>query len=353
MADATGDAPAEKPEATPRCKVSPEMMKLVTLITLLASDFDMVMTLITLFSFFQYGGMYVMAGGLLCVFFLMYVAGCTYAAMESTKFVIRFTDKVKLNEINGISLEDLNDALNGKRIFWMGCANVPARAVLGGFFARSCRVVYVCACVRSPIYEKGKKRKIAIEALKALTPDAVDPSEINIEQLEQALKDAQAVGADQLRMPGDNVFGARSVKKAVAKLKQAKEVRKGNSPPPITDADLYVPDEGFFDPKLKQIADEHKAALDEGEDARNRARMLELAMLDQVRRAPRHPPMHPLFHRPCHVVQPRVLRSDAVERRAVIFGSSTRSRRTRSCSTTAARSPTRHGVSSCFVKRRA
>ena len=32
----------------------------------------------------------------------------------------RFKDKVRLNEINGISMEDLVDALDGRRIFWMG-----------------------------------------------------------------------------------------------------------------------------------------------------------------------------------------------------------------------------------------
>ena len=71
------------------------------------------------------------------------------------------------------------------------------------------------------MYELGKKRKGAIDALKALTPDAVDPNEIDIPMLEQCLKEAATVGADQLKMKDDAGFGARMVKRAMARLKAA------------------------------------------------------------------------------------------------------------------------------------
>ena len=128
-------------QGKPRCAVSPNTMKLVTLATLLVSDFDIVFTFVTMFAFFQAGGMYMAGIAIIGFFFLLYCAACVYAALESTKFVQRFQDKVKLNEINGITLEDLDDALAGKRIFWRGyirlrplparvgsyvCANAPA-----------------------------------------------------------------------------------------------------------------------------------------------------------------------------------------------------------------------------------
>lgn len=80
-----------------------------------------------------------------CVSYQVYVGGAIIAAKESGKFLERFKDKVcwprlpcarlavtiihcpswqvRLNEISGISMEDLEDALGGRRIFWMGYAS--------------------------------------------------------------------------------------------------------------------------------------------------------------------------------------------------------------------------------------
>ena len=80
---------------------------------------------------------------------LIYCVGCFIAVREASKFLDRFKEKVKLNEINGISLDDLNDALSGKRIFWMG-----------------------------PIYEAAKRQKGSIDSLKAVTPDGAEAHEI-------------------------------------------------------------------------------------------------------------------------------------------------------------------------------
>ena len=108
-----------------RCVLSPSTMKLVTLVTLLVSDFNVVFTWVAMYMFFLRGSIYTYFAGVIGFFFLMYAAGCGYAISEASKFIIRFKDKVKVNEIAGISLEDLEDALAGKRIFWMGCAAAP------------------------------------------------------------------------------------------------------------------------------------------------------------------------------------------------------------------------------------
>ena len=99
-------------------------------------------------------------------------------ALETTEW--RPFESHCCSEINGISLEDLEDALGGKRIFWMGS-----------------------------VYELGKKRKGAIDALKALSPEKVDDHDIDIPMLEAGLKDAARVGASQFKMPGDHGFGTR------------------------------------------------------------------------------------------------------------------------------------------------
>ena len=246
--DTLPDAKGQKVQGKPRCAVSPNMMKLVTLATLLVSDFDIVFTFVTMFAFFQAGGMYMAGIAIIGFFFLLYCAACVYAALESTKFVQRFQDKVKLNEINGITLEDLDDALTGKRIFWRG-----------------------------PVFDAGKRRKGAIDALKALTPDAVDPDEIQIDLLEREIKEAMALGADQLKMPGDNVFGARMVKRANIKLAAAKNVQRGQKGPPISDD---VEEEPDFSPLRKQLQEELEKAQQEGDAAK--VKMLTFAMLEQL-----------------------------------------------------------------------
>lgn len=94
----------------------------------------------------------------------------------------------------------------------------------------------LCPVLRSPEYEAAKKRKAAIDALKAATPDAAEPHEIGktesqqpwllplshppnntpmpysdivIDDLERAMREAEMSGASQLKMPGDPRYGER------------------------------------------------------------------------------------------------------------------------------------------------
>ena len=132
-------ASADEDEPKGRCQLSNNMIKLVTLITLLVSDFDIVMTLVAMYTYQQAGGVFIYGMGVIGFFFLMYIAACVYAGMESTKFLIRFKDKVRMKEINGISSEDLADALEGKRIFWMGCAAARAPPLYASTPSSWCR----------------------------------------------------------------------------------------------------------------------------------------------------------------------------------------------------------------------
>jgi len=186
----------EEDDGDGKCVVSPNMMKLVTLITLLVSDFDIVFTLFSIISYAQANGVFYLFIAVLMFFTLVYIGGCFIAARESEKFLDRFKDKVRLNEINGISMEDLEDALNGRRIFWMGVE-----------------------------YEATKKRKTAIEGLKGATPEATGPEEIDIQMLTIALRESEMAGVSLLKMPGDPHFGAKAVKRATDKLVQAKKVQ--------------------------------------------------------------------------------------------------------------------------------
>jgi len=179
-----------------KCVLTPNMMKLVTLMTLLVSDFDVVLTLASIVSYIYAEGVFILFIIIIGFFFCIYVGGCIIAARESGKFMDRFKDKVRLNEINGISMEDLTDALDGRRIFWMG-----------------------------PEYEAAKKRKASIEVLKTTTPDATGPEEIDVQALQIALREAEMAGTAQLKMPGDPKYGAKAVKRATDKLIQAKKVQ--------------------------------------------------------------------------------------------------------------------------------
>jgi hypothetical protein len=184
-------------EGDGKCVISPNTMKLVTLITLLCSDFDVVLSLASIVSYTMAGGIFYLFIIVIAFFFVIYMGGCKVAARESSLFLERFKDKVRLNEISGVSMEDLDDALAGRRIFWMG-----------------------------PEYEAAKKRKANVEALKLLTPDSAGPDEIEIDSLAIALREAEMVGTAQLRMPGNPKFGERVVKRATEKLVQAKKVRE-------------------------------------------------------------------------------------------------------------------------------
>ena len=194
------DAPVDE-ETGGKLTISPNMMKLVTLITLLVSDFDMLFTISSLISYYSAGGIFLLFVGIIGLFFLVYIGGCIMAASESTKFVERFTEKVRLNEINGISLEDLTEALETKRIFWTG-----------------------------PIFDATRKRKANAQELKLVTPDTLGAHELKIPDIEQALKEAEMNGLDELMMPGDPKYGKNVLAAAKKRLKEAKAVQQSSAP---------------------------------------------------------------------------------------------------------------------------
>ena len=97
----TDDDAADKPARGERCTVSPNMMKLVTLVTLLIADFDIVFTAFSILTFVLVGGgLCLLFAGVIGFFFILYFVFCIIAARESSKFLERFKSKVKLNEVN-------------------------------------------------------------------------------------------------------------------------------------------------------------------------------------------------------------------------------------------------------------
>ena len=239
-----------------KCVISPNMMKFATLTTLLVSDFDIVFTIFACISFMQSGGLFTMFTIVLVFFFFVYVAFCIVAARESYKFVERFMSKVRLNEINGISLEDIEDALEGKRVFWMG-----------------------------PVYETAKKRKGALEALIAAAPEQADAGEISMPLLEQSIKIAEKVGVAELLMPDDLGAGARALFTAHQKLKLARKVQAAGADASLVallglpDVEPPPPPEPDF--RAKKIYEEEKAVADAAGDD-NLSKMLELAYLKHI-----------------------------------------------------------------------
>ena len=129
------------------------------------------------------------------------------AARESTKFIERFTEKVRLNEINGISLEDLSEALESKRIFWMGSQ-----------------------------FDITKKRKTSAQALKLLTPATTTAEELKIADIEQALKEAEMNGLEELMMPGDAKYGKKLIQATNKRLLEGKAVQGITRPTMLTKA---------------------------------------------------------------------------------------------------------------------
>ena len=85
---------------------------------LLVSDFDFLLTIVSVTSYFFAAGIFYLFLGLIGAFFMI-IGGCILAARESGKFIDRFKEKVDGNEIQGIGTEDLNAALKGARI-WEG-----------------------------------------------------------------------------------------------------------------------------------------------------------------------------------------------------------------------------------------
>lgn len=162
MADAK-KADDEDDEKKGACQLSTNMIKLVTLITLLVSDFDILMTLVCLYAYLQAGGVFTMGMGVIGFFVLIYIAACVYAGMESTKFIIRFKDKIRMQEINGISLDDLDDALAGRRIFWMGCEKMrlnlcPSSAIFRSLLTLTCPRAFARARA-GPSSRRGKSAR--------------------------------------------------------------------------------------------------------------------------------------------------------------------------------------------------
>lgn len=188
----------EEDKGNGKCVISPEYMKLLTLIVLMVSDFDIILTAVSCISYLAKGGVFIFLVGFIMFTFCVYLAGCYVAASESGKFLDRFKEKVRLNEISGISMEDLDDALEGRRIFWMG-----------------------------PDFEAAKKRKLSVDNLKAATPDASEPHEIDIPVLEMALREADMIGTNLLKNPGDAKYGEKAIKRANDKLKAAKKAQGG------------------------------------------------------------------------------------------------------------------------------
>ena len=129
------------------------------------------------------------------------------------------------------------------------------------------------------VYELGKKRKGAIDALKALSPEKVDDHDIDIPMLEAGLKDAARVGAAQFKMPGDHGFGTRIVLFAEWKLKRAKKVQLGEGGVVSASPPEFNADEDFSQ-AAKLIAQELQEAEAAGDD--NKVKMLTLVQLDQL-----------------------------------------------------------------------
>ena len=101
--------------------VPANVMKLITLFTLLISDADVLFTITSIYSYATYTAPDGTAQPLLIMIILVgmftfiYIGGCIIAARESYLFVDRFREKVRLNEIAGLDLEEMDLFFSGKR----------------------------------------------------------------------------------------------------------------------------------------------------------------------------------------------------------------------------------------------
>ena len=122
-------------------------------------------------------------------------------------------------------------------------------------------------------YEATKKRKGAIEALKAIAPDNVDPGELKVDELEAALKEAKDVGAGMFEVPDDTAFGERAIKHAEWKLQVARHVHAGGLASDMEEKQTVTgkEDDGLPDPERKEMQEEVAAARAAGEDLQVRA----------------------------------------------------------------------------------
>ena len=107
--------------------VPPNVMKLITLLTLLVSDADILFTIFSLVQYVQNEvpdptpdnpdnmkpEPLIISTAIVGLFSLLYLGGCIIAAREAKLFVYRFREKVRLNEIAGLDLEDMDHFFNG------------------------------------------------------------------------------------------------------------------------------------------------------------------------------------------------------------------------------------------------
>jgi hypothetical protein len=97
--------------------VSPNMMKLITLMTLLISDADVLFTITSVYAYVTNpGGPLIIMTVSVGLFTLVYIGGCIIAARESGLFVMRFREQVRLNEIAGLDLEEMDLFFKGKPV---------------------------------------------------------------------------------------------------------------------------------------------------------------------------------------------------------------------------------------------
>ena len=269
-------------------------MKVVTLLVLLVSDFDFLLTIVSVTSYFFAAGIFYLFLGLIGAFFMIYIGGCIIAARESGKFIDRFKEKVDGNEIQGISTEDLNAALEGARIFWKGT-----------------------------VYEDWKKREACLKQLR-LANDNLDTQQMTKDDcdiLDAQLKEAEISGLALLvkkdmknKNRFDDTYGQRMIDQYAAKLKEGRDAlaaREGGAagdahvplkPPPGNASGAAggdAADEEEIDPAIKAFHKEIDEARDPPKDKKGKTigapdDLLALN-LEKVRAPPRppYPPFPP------------------------------------------------------------
>ena len=95
-------------------QVPPNLMKLITLLTLLISDADIIFTGLSFVAYWL--NEFYVPIGIVGGFTFVYIGGCVLAAREAGLFVFRFREKVRLNEIAGLTLEDMDQFFKGNAI---------------------------------------------------------------------------------------------------------------------------------------------------------------------------------------------------------------------------------------------
>ena len=266
-------------------------MKVVTLLVLLVSDFDFLLTIVSVTSYFFAAGIFYLFLGLIGAFFMIYIGGCVIAARESGKFIDRFKEKVDGNEIQGISTEDLNAALEGARIFWKGT-----------------------------IYEDWKKREACLKQLR-LANDNLDTQKMTKDDcdiLDAQLKEAEISGLALLvkkdtknKNRFDDAYGQRMIDQYAAKLKEGRDAlaaREGGAageahvplkPPPGNASGAAggdAADEEEVDPAIKAFHKEIDDARDPPKDKKGKTIGAPddlLALNLEKVRAPPPPPVPP------------------------------------------------------------